>query len=139
MRNVMCSVQEAQRPLAQCPSWLFCSAQSLSCVARHTQDVLAYLHTLPLYRRSCTHLPCLFAFSYPRSYTQESLELLMVPMARSGAEPLGSMGNDAALAAMSTRPKQPYEYFKQLFAQVIGWVCARHVEAESCAALVVHA
>lgn len=42
----------------------------------------------------------------------------MLPMAASGAEPLGSMGNDAALAAMSNRPKQPFEYFKQLFAQV---------------------
>lgn len=42
----------------------------------------------------------------------------MLPMASSGAEPLGSMGNDAALAAMSNRPKQPFEYFKQLFAQV---------------------
>jgi len=51
-------------------------------------------------------------------YTREALELLMVPMAKSGAEPLGSMGNDAALAAMSKRPKLPFEYFKQLFAQV---------------------
>jgi glutamate synthase (NADPH/NADH) len=42
----------------------------------------------------------------------------MLPMASGGAEPLGSMGNDAALAAMSNRPKLPYEYFKQLFAQV---------------------
>lgn len=54
----------------------------------------------------------------PRSYTREALELLMVPMAKSGAEPLGSMGNDAALAIMSRRPKQAFEYFKQLFAQV---------------------
>lgn len=44
--------------------------------------------------------------------------MLMLPMASGGAEPLGSMGNDAALAAISNRPKQPYEYFKQLFAQV---------------------
>jgi len=51
-------------------------------------------------------------------YTREALELLMVPMAKSGAEPLGSMGNDAALAALSRRPKLPFEYFKQLFAQV---------------------
>jgi hypothetical protein len=51
-------------------------------------------------------------------YTREALELLMLPMASGGAEPLGSMGNDAALAAISNRPKQPYEYFKQLFAQV---------------------
>jgi hypothetical protein len=59
----------------------------------------------------------------PRSYTRESLELLMVPMARTGAEALGSMGNDAALAATSDRPKLPFEYFKQLFAQVRACVC----------------
>ncbi len=53
-----------------------------------------------------------------RSYTREALELLMVPMAKTGAEALGSMGNDAALAATSERPKLPFEYFKQLFAQV---------------------
>ncbi len=44
--------------------------------------------------------------------------MLMLPMARTGAEPLGSMGNDASLAVMSNRAKLPYEYFKQLFAQV---------------------
>jgi hypothetical protein len=60
-------------------------------------------------------------------YTHEALELLMVPMAKSGAEPLGSMGNDAALAAMSTRPKLPYEYFKQLFAQVCV-LCCKHAD-----------
>lgn len=49
--------------------------------------------------------------------------MLMLPMAASGAEPLGSMGNDAALAAMSNRPKQPFEYFKQLFAQVRAGYC----------------
>ncbi|WIA23003.1 hypothetical protein OEZ85_001356 [Tetradesmus obliquus] len=51
-------------------------------------------------------------------YTRESLEMLMLPMAATGAEALGSMGNDAPLAAMSSRPKLPFEYFKQLFAQV---------------------
>jgi len=48
----------------------------------------------------------------------ETLEMLMVPMARTGAEPLGSMGNDAPLACMSHRPKLTDEYFKQIFAQV---------------------
>lgn len=48
----------------------------------------------------------------------ETMEMLMVPMARTGAEPLGSMGNDAPLACMSQRPKLTYEYFKQIFAQV---------------------
>ena len=35
-----------------------------------------------------------------------------------GKEPLGSMGNDASLAVLSSKPKMPFEYFKQLFAQV---------------------
>lgn len=51
-------------------------------------------------------------------YTREALEVMMLPMAKTGAEPLGSMGNDAALACMSQRSKLSYEYFKQLFAQV---------------------
>ncbi|KAG1678741.1 hypothetical protein FOA52_012780 [Chlamydomonas sp. UWO 241] len=51
-------------------------------------------------------------------YTHEALEYLLVPLTKDGAEPLGSMGNDAALAAVSNRARQPYEYFKQLFAQV---------------------
>eukprot|EP00897_Mesotaenium_endlicherianum_P000426 jgi/Mesen1/10384/ME000081S09774 len=51
-------------------------------------------------------------------YTVESLEMLLVPMAESGSEPLGSMGNDTPLACMSDRPKLTFEYFKQLFAQV---------------------
>jgi glutamate synthase (NADPH/NADH) large chain len=39
-------------------------------------------------------------------------------MARTGEEPIGSMGNDAALPVLSDRPKVFYNYFKQLFAQV---------------------
>ena len=39
-------------------------------------------------------------------------------MVKAAAEPLGSMGNDAPLAAMSQMPKLPYDYFKQMFAQV---------------------
>ena len=44
----------------------------------------------------------------------------MIPMAKTANEPLGSMGNDTALAAVSRRAKLPFEYFKQLFAQVRG-------------------
>ena len=51
-------------------------------------------------------------------YTVETIETLLLPMAKAGADPLGSMGNDAPLAALSQRPKLMYEYFKQLFAQV---------------------
>ncbi|CAK7324155.1 unnamed protein product [Dovyalis caffra] len=51
-------------------------------------------------------------------YTVEALEMLMLPMAKDGTEALGSMGNDAPLAVMSNREKVPFEYFKQMFAQV---------------------
>jgi glutamate synthase (ferredoxin) len=51
-------------------------------------------------------------------YTFEDLRLLMTPMARDGVEAVGSMGHDAALAALSSKPRLLYDYFKQLFAQV---------------------
>ncbi|WMW80311.1 glutamate synthase-related protein [Undibacterium cyanobacteriorum] len=51
-------------------------------------------------------------------YTQEDIKFLMEPMAGSGEEAIGSMGNDASLAVMSNKLKPLYNYFKQLFAQV---------------------
>ncbi|QFZ19327.1 glutamate synthase large subunit [Saccharothrix syringae] len=51
-------------------------------------------------------------------YTEEELALLLGPMARTGAEPIGSMGNDAPFAPLSDRPRQLFDYFTQLFAQV---------------------
>jgi len=51
-------------------------------------------------------------------YTQEDVRLLMQPMALDGEEPVGSMGNDAALPVLSDRDKILYAYFKQMFAQV---------------------
>jgi glutamate synthase (NADPH/NADH) large chain len=51
-------------------------------------------------------------------YTQEDLKLLMTPMATTGEEPVGSMGNDTPISALSDRPKLLFTYFKQNFAQV---------------------
>ncbi|MFP5022182.1 glutamate synthase large subunit [Pseudonocardia phyllosphaerae] len=51
-------------------------------------------------------------------YTEEELNLILRPMAATGAEPIGSMGNDAPLAVISDRSRQLYDYFHQLFAQV---------------------
>ncbi|GAB0058201.1 Glutamate synthase (NADPH) large chain [Candidatus Magnetaquicoccaceae bacterium FCR-1] len=51
-------------------------------------------------------------------YTEEDLSVVLGPMAADGQEPIGSMGNDAALAVLSDRPVLLYGYFKQLFAQV---------------------
>ncbi|MEO8134710.1 MAG: glutamate synthase central domain-containing protein, partial [Betaproteobacteria bacterium] len=51
-------------------------------------------------------------------YTQEDIKVILAPMAQSGEEAIGSMGNDAALPVLSNRAKVFYNYFKQLFAQV---------------------
>ncbi|MBN2029580.1 glutamate synthase large subunit [bacterium] len=51
-------------------------------------------------------------------YTDEELRMVISPMASRGQEPIGSMGNDTALAILSHRPQLLYHYFKQLFAQV---------------------
>jgi glutamate synthase (NADPH/NADH) large chain len=51
-------------------------------------------------------------------YTQEDLKILMTPMATTGEEAVGSMGNDTPISALSERPKLLFTYFKQNFAQV---------------------
>ncbi|MFG2296807.1 glutamate synthase large subunit [Streptomyces sp. NPDC048603] len=51
-------------------------------------------------------------------YTEEELRVLLAPMARTGAEPIGSMGTDSPIAALSERPRLLFDYFTQLFAQV---------------------
>ncbi|HUB35552.1 MAG TPA: glutamate synthase large subunit [Solirubrobacteraceae bacterium] len=51
-------------------------------------------------------------------FSQEDLRVLLTPMARDGAEPVGSMGNDISLAVLSDQAPPLFSYFKQLFAQV---------------------
>jgi glutamate synthase (NADPH/NADH) large chain len=51
-------------------------------------------------------------------YTEEDLRVILAPMARTGGEPLGSMGDDTPVAALSDRPRLIFDYFTQLFAQV---------------------
>ncbi|MDQ6754908.1 MAG: glutamate synthase large subunit [Actinomycetota bacterium] len=51
-------------------------------------------------------------------YTQEELRILVGPMARTGAEPLGAMGSDTPVAVLSKRPRLLFDYFVQSFAQV---------------------
>ncbi|MEU4684639.1 glutamate synthase large subunit [Streptomyces xinghaiensis] len=51
-------------------------------------------------------------------YTEEELRILLAPMAKTGAEPIGSMGTDSPIAALSDRPRLIFDYFTQLFAQV---------------------
>ena len=51
-------------------------------------------------------------------YTTEELRIILAPMARVGAEPIGSMGSDTSIAVLSDRSRLLYDYFTQLFAQV---------------------
>jgi glutamate synthase (NADPH) large chain len=51
-------------------------------------------------------------------YSQEDLQILLEPMATTGQEAVGSMGNDTPISALSDKPKLLYTYFKQNFAQV---------------------
>ena len=51
-------------------------------------------------------------------YTEEELRVLLTPMANTGAEPIGSMGTDTPIAALSEKPRMLFDYFSQLFAQV---------------------
>jgi len=51
-------------------------------------------------------------------YTTETMQFMLIPMVREKRDPVGSMGNDSALACLSDKPRMLYDYFKQLFAQV---------------------
>src|SRR6188472_2273615 len=51
-------------------------------------------------------------------YTVETMQLMLLPLVRELRDPVGSMGNDSALACLSDKPRMLYDYFKQLFAQV---------------------
>ena len=51
-------------------------------------------------------------------YTEEDLELILRPMASTGAEGIGSMGTDTPIAALSNRSRLLYDFFAQRFAQV---------------------
>lgn len=61
-----------------------------------------------------TLLPRMQAFGY----TVETMQFMLLPMVTEARDPLGSMGNDSALACLSDKSRMIYDYFKQLFAQV---------------------
>ncbi len=61
-----------------------------------------------------TLLPRMRAFGY----TVETLQFMLAPLIEQKRDPVGSMGNDSALACLSDEPRLLYDYFKQLFAQV---------------------
>jgi len=60
----------------------------------------------------------LLAKQHAFGYTEEELKMVIGPMAATGQEAVGSMGNDVPLAVLSRSPQLLFAYFKQLFAQV---------------------
>jgi glutamate synthase (NADPH/NADH) large chain len=79
---------------------------------------LLHLDDLPDRRRELPDSKTLATVQRLFGYTEEELRVILAPMARSGAEPIGSMGSDTPLAVLSDRPRLVFDYFSQLFAQV---------------------
>jgi glutamate synthase (NADPH) large chain len=52
------------------------------------------------------------------NYSMEDTDKLLLPMAATAKESIGSMGNDVPAAVLSEKPYRLFNYFKQLFAQV---------------------
>jgi glutamate synthase (NADPH/NADH) large chain len=77
----------------------------------HLDDLPPRLMLVPQHASVVTHQRTF-------GYTTEELRLLVAPMAKAGAEPIGSMGTDTPVAVLSARPRLLYDYFQQLFAQV---------------------
>jgi glutamate synthase (NADPH/NADH) large chain len=82
------------------------------------EEGLVCLDDLPAREREVPSHASLVVRQQVFGYTEEELNILLRPMATSGAEPIGSMGNDAPFAPLSDRPRQLFDYFSQLFAQV---------------------
>ncbi len=77
-----------------------------------------FLHDLPE-REHVVHTPASVTRRQQAfGYTEEELRILLGPMARTGIEPIGSMGTDTPIAVLSQRPRLLFDYFSQLFAQV---------------------
>ncbi len=52
------------------------------------------------------------------SFTDEDLSKIIYPMAETGKEPIGSMGDTARLAVLSNEPRPFFDFFFQNFSQV---------------------
>ncbi|MFL5081422.1 MAG: glutamate synthase large subunit, partial [Microvirga sp.] len=79
---------------------------------------LVHLPQLPERRRARPSHESVVRRQQLFGYTEEDLRVLLAPMASAGAEPIGSMGTDTPVAALSDRSRLLYDYFGQLFAQV---------------------
>src|SRR5580700_1618354 len=79
---------------------------------------LLHLDDLPDRARAVPTAADLLTRQRTFGYTEEELRVILAPMGRAGAEPIGSMGTDTPVAVLSDRPRLVFDYFTQLFAQV---------------------
>jgi glutamate synthase (NADPH/NADH) large chain len=79
---------------------------------------LVHLDDLPDRERPVPTAAGLLTRQRTFGYTEEELRVILAPMARAGAEPIGSMGTDTPVAVLSDKPRLVFDYFTQLFAQV---------------------
>ncbi|HKR71175.1 MAG TPA: glutamate synthase large subunit [Streptosporangiaceae bacterium] len=79
---------------------------------------LLHLDDLPDRQRELPDGQALAAQQRLFGYTEEERKVILAPMARTGAEAIGSMGDDTPIAALSDRPRLIFDYFAQQFAQV---------------------
>ena len=82
------------------------------------KDNLVELDDLPVRKKASESPAGLLDRMKAFGYTREDLSVIMKPMAETGAEPVGAMGDDTPHAVISKKPQLLYRYFKQLFAQV---------------------
>ncbi len=95
------------------PSWRPSTPTTTGCT-----PVSCTWRTCPSASTSCTRTRSVLRRQQTFGYTEEELRVLLTPMARTAAEPIGSMGTDSPIAVLSDRPRMLFDYFSQLFAQV---------------------
>jgi glutamate synthase (NADPH/NADH) large chain len=99
--------EEIKRSLAQAqPYQAWLDAGLVELAELPEREHVEYSHTAVLRRQQVF------------GYTHEELKIVVAPMAKTGAEPIGSMGTDTPIAVLSERPRLLFDYFQQLFAQV---------------------
>src|SRR5699024_7017181 len=82
------------------------------------ERISVHLHDLPEPRPEPRDLTGLLDRQQAFGYTMEDLKFQLLPMAMTGHEANGSMGNDTPLEVLSNQNKPLYNYFRQAFAQV---------------------
>lgn len=107
-------LKQSTSQIADFAAWIEHNLLHLTDITSNVQRALNRSLAPTLDEERLSSDPKLRAFGY----TVEQINVLMLPMITSSKEALGSMGNDTPLACMSSAVRLPYEYFRELFAQV---------------------